>query len=187
MEIAGWTIAALDDHPGTVTHARVARRAVDVEPFLAALKHFHRNREGHHVALLAVLQAGVKVLVLVELSARYGVLHLRPRRASVREKSVPRCGMNFGWSCISWRQPAGRPAAANAHTRRNLSRRALEPRTSNLEPDRINTLPPPPKPAELLEKRPRLHDRELRIVRLKAEEELVVVAPLRKLGALNSG
>src|SRR5206468_2360536 len=41
VEIGGRLVAALHNFPQAVAHPRVARRAVNVEPLLSALEHFH--------------------------------------------------------------------------------------------------------------------------------------------------
>ncbi len=91
VQVGGRLVAALHDLAQAVAHPRVAGRAVDVEPLLAALEHFHGGREGQLVVLFAVAvgglgHAGVEVGVFVQLAAGHGVDHLGPRAAMVGEQ-----------------------------------------------------------------------------------------------------
>jgi hypothetical protein len=79
VEIPRWLVAATHNHPGPVAHARVARRAIHVEPLLPTGQHLHGYRKRHHVGFLAVRQSRVEVFRFVQLPARHRVLHLRPR------------------------------------------------------------------------------------------------------------
>ncbi len=45
QQISRRLVAALDDHAAPVSNPGMARRAVDIEPLLAAQQHGHRNRE----------------------------------------------------------------------------------------------------------------------------------------------
>ena len=90
VQVSGRLVAALHNFAFTVAYARVAGSAVNIEPLLAALKHFHRDRERHHVLLFAVAicaqyYAGVEVAVGVQLAAGDGVEDLRTRSAMVGE------------------------------------------------------------------------------------------------------
>src|SRR3981081_240382 len=87
VEITRFHIAALDDHAHAVAHSRVTRRAVDVVALLPTLQHLERSRERQPVAFFAVNQAGIKISVLTQLSARHRILHLRAHRAAIRIKS----------------------------------------------------------------------------------------------------
>src|SRR5271166_3438459 len=86
VQICGRLVAAIDDCAKAVAYARVARRAVDVEAFLAALEYFHSDRERQLVQLFAIAvgslhYAGVEVAVFAQLAAGYGVHDLRTRAA----------------------------------------------------------------------------------------------------------
>jgi hypothetical protein len=88
VEVSRRLEAALHNLAQAVAHARVARRAVDVEALLPALEDFHGHREGHFIQFLAVAvwplhHAGIEVRVLVQLAAGHGVQHLRTRSAMV--------------------------------------------------------------------------------------------------------
>src|SRR5207248_228816 len=79
----------------------VARRAVDVEPFLSALEHIHGHREGQLIVLFAIAvgalrDAGVEVRVFAELAARNGIDHLRPRAAMIGEEVRAALGDDLG-------------------------------------------------------------------------------------------
>src|SRR6185369_13702530 len=79
-------VAALCDHSVAVADARVARRAVDVEPFAAAREHAGRHRERERVADRVAVLAGEQELVFLELTAGDRSGYELPRRALVLEE-----------------------------------------------------------------------------------------------------
>ena len=80
------TEAALRDHAVAIAEARMAGSAVDVETLLPAREHFFSHRERHVVARIVAELAGVKVRVLVQLSASYGALHGKACGAEIGEE-----------------------------------------------------------------------------------------------------
>src|SRR5262249_58386289 len=86
VQIARSVVAAQHNHALAIARARMARRAIDVEPLLPALQYLRCHREGKSIALLAVHQASVEVAVLMQLVACHSVRHLWTHRAAVSEE-----------------------------------------------------------------------------------------------------
>src|ERR1700733_11953969 len=59
------SISTLDDHSCAITHAGVARRAINVVALLATLEHLHRDWEGQTFTLFTVDKASVEVTVFM--------------------------------------------------------------------------------------------------------------------------
>ena len=110
-------VAAPHDHAVAVAGPAVARRAEDVEALVAARHDLGRSpANGKRVDGLAVDLAGVEQRVLAQVAAGDGAR--RPAgapRAGPRRSRSSRSGLNFGWSCMSCRQPATSRPAARQH------------------------------------------------------------------------
>jgi hypothetical protein len=86
MEVASLRVATLHNHAGTVTHSRVAGRAIHVEALLATSQNIHRDWEGHAIALFPAREACIEIAIFAKLIACNRVLHLRTNRAAIRKK-----------------------------------------------------------------------------------------------------
>ena len=141
MEVPGRLITALHDHSGAVADTGVAGSAVDVVSLLAPSHNLHGDRERQHVRFLALDQAGVEETIFVQLAARYGVRNLGPNRAAIREKRGAALGNELGLILHIL-------ATAGCYARHGGQAQNQKPGKRPRWGYRINTPPPPPRPAQ---------------------------------------
>src|SRR6516162_5697648 len=179
-------------------------RAVNIEPFLAALEHFDRDRERQLVVLFAIAvralrHAGIEVGVFLQLPARNRVDDLRSRAAMIREYvgSALRDDLRLVVHVLA--------AAGNENHRRKSEKRCESPRlprSQNRDLGHPHLFPVPYSlfpvshqySTSVTETGSRLSRYALVCAMLnfgssasRQRKNLSTSAPLRKLGALNSG
>jgi len=96
MKTPSLRVTTLHNHADPISYTRVAWRAVDVVSLLSTLKHLHRSREGHAVALFSVHQPRVEVRICMQLIPRNRILDLRTHRAAIRIEVCPTLRKELG-------------------------------------------------------------------------------------------